>query len=103
MKFLAWITLLFIILFWYFYFSYNNFLDTKISIKNLEVRKWDNAKEIEKKLCKKNIVSNCLVFDFYLYTDKQNLIARKIYSKVMKEIWLFENKKIIYLKKTNEK
>jgi len=41
--------------------------------------------------------------DFYLYTDKQNLIARKIYSKVMKEIWVFENRKIIYLKEKNEK
>jgi len=40
---------------------------------------------------------------FYLYTDENNLIARKIYSKFMKEIWLFENKKIIYLRNNNEK
>ncbi len=36
--------------------------------------------------------------DFYLYTDKNNKIARKIYSKYMQEIWDYENK-IIYFRK----
>jgi len=40
---------------------------------------------------------------FYLYTDKNNIPARKIYSKHMNEIWIYNNEKIIYLREDNEK
>ena len=51
------------------------------------------------KKCFENLLSITKDKNFYLYTDKNNEIARKIYSKYMKEIWTFENKKIIYLRK----
>jgi len=38
--------------------------------------------------------------DFYLYTDIDNY-ANKIYSKFMDKIWVFEDKKNVYLKSNN--
>jgi len=79
-KFLTLIIFLLIAWWAYLYNSYNSLLENKISLEHFEVKKWDNTYKIKEKLCKENIIENCLAFDIYLYKNKFNNIKKWVYS-----------------------
>jgi len=71
--------------------KYNNFENTKITIKNFEIKNGDNAYKIRNKLCKENIVNDCLSFKFYLFFNKYDKIKKWIYNFSGESLsWFFQ-------------
>ena len=66
--------------------NYDNFTIKPLTIKKIEIEKWDNLTKLTKKLClEKNI--SCLNLKIYSFLHKQNIIKPWIYSFSWSKIW----------------